>query len=141
MKPSIEALKQALKEKGISLSHQRLKVLEYLCRHPSHPTADELYTALKGDIATLSKTTVYNTLRVLADSGLVKALSIEGNETRYDLKDREHGHFKCLSCGAVMDVPMDMAALVPGALSGWDVRETDVFFKGVCPQCAARPGK
>lgn len=137
MKPSIEALKQALKEKGIGLSHQRLQVLDYLCRHLCHPTADEVYLALKRDMPTLSKTTVYNTLRLLAEAGLVKALSIEGNETRFDIRGREHGHFKCLSCGAIADVPLDMPALSPGFLSGWEVRETDVFFRGRCPACAS----
>jgi Fe2+ or Zn2+ uptake regulation protein len=136
MKPSIEALKQALKDKGVSLSHQRLMVLAYLRDHTTHPTADEVYTALKPELSTLSKTTVYNTLRVLADSGLVKTLTIQGHETRFDLKDVDHGHFKCLACGEIYDVPMDLGALVPGSLEGWDVRETDVHFKGVCPECA-----
>ena len=72
-------------------------------------------------------------MALLAEAGLVKALSIEGNETRFDIRGREHGHFKCLSCGAITDVPLDMPALSPGFLSGWEVRETDVFFRGRCP--------
>lgn len=138
MKQTIETLQQALREKGVNPSHQRLKVLEYLCQHPSHPTADEVYQALKPELSTLSKTTVYNTLRVLVESGLVRAISIEGNEARFDLKDMDHGHFKCLSCGQIFDVPMDTGALVPGALKGWDVRETDVHFRGLCPDCAVK---
>lgn len=138
MKPGIDALRQALKDKGLSLSHQRLKVLEYLCLHPSHPTADEVYLALKPEIATLSKTTVYNTLRALAEAGLVRHLNIEGNEARFDLKDTEHGHFKCLRCGAIFDVPMDMGRLLPFTPSGFQVQETHVHFKGVCPECASK---
>jgi Fur family peroxide stress response transcriptional regulator len=141
MKPSIEALRQALKEKGVNPSHQRLKVLEYLYLHPIHPTAEEVYAALKPELATLSKTTVYNSLRVLADSDLVRTLNMDGNETRFDLTDIDHGHFKCLSCGAIIDVPMDTRNIVPGMLDGWDVRETDVHFKGVCPECASTSKK
>lgn len=137
MKPSYEALKNALKEKGVGLSHQRLKVLEYLSDHPTHPTADEVYSELKQNIPTLSKTTVYNTLKVLVESGLVRTLGIEGHQARYDLKDIEHGHFKCLGCGQIFDVPMDVDSLMPGFLSSWEVRETEVHFKGHCPECAS----
>ena len=54
MKPSLEELKKKLNEKGINLSHQRLKVLEYLILNQDHPTADQIYSDLHKEIATLS---------------------------------------------------------------------------------------
>lgn len=135
MKPSFDALKQQLKDRDISLSHQRLKVLAFLWRSRGHPTADEIYLALREEIATLSKTTVYNTLRVLEESGMVRAIGIEDHETRFDLSPPDHGHFKCLSCGRVSDVPMDIKALFPKAMDRWRVDETSVHFRGLCPDC------
>jgi hypothetical protein len=71
MKPIFEDIKQELKKKNINLSHQRLKVLEYLTQNRSHPTVDQIFTDLQKEMPTLSKTTVYNTLRMLEQiSGL-----------------------------------------------------------------------
>jgi Fur family peroxide stress response transcriptional regulator len=80
-----EDLKEKLKKKNINLSYQRLKVLEYLTQVRTHPTVDQIFTDLQKDISTLSKTTVYNTLRVLVQAGLVRVITIEDNETRYDI--------------------------------------------------------
>ena len=106
MDPTFEDLRQELKTKNIGLSHQRLKVLEYLTQNRCHPTVDQIYTELQKDIPTLSKTTVYNTLRILAEAGLVKVISIEDKECRFDIDTEDHGHFKCESCGTIFDFPL-----------------------------------
>lgn len=72
MEPVFESLKQELKTKNIGLSYQRLKVLEYLIQNRCHPTVEQIYFDLCKEIPTLSKTTIYNTLRVLEEAGLVK---------------------------------------------------------------------
>ncbi|MGI5927327.1 MAG: transcriptional repressor [Syntrophomonadaceae bacterium] len=87
MDPTFENLKQELKKKNISLSFQRLKVLEYLTQNRCHPTVEQIFTELQKDIPTLSKTTVYNTLRILAEAGLVKVITIDERESRYDSLD------------------------------------------------------
>ncbi|MFW0968438.1 MAG: Fur family transcriptional regulator [Thermacetogeniaceae bacterium] len=87
MDPTFENLKQELKKKNISLSYQRLKVLEYLTQNRCHPTVEQIFTELQKEIPTLSKTTVYNTLRILAEAGLVKVITIDERESRYDSLD------------------------------------------------------
>lgn len=84
---TFEYLKKKLKTKNISLSYQRLKVLEYLTQNRCHPTVEQIFTELQKDIPTLSKTTVYNTLRILAEAGLVKVITIDERESRYDSLD------------------------------------------------------
>ncbi len=138
MNVSFEDLKKELKVRNINLSHQRLKVLEYLIQNQCHPTVDQIFTDLQKSIPTLSKTTVYNTLRILLDSGLVRVITIEDNETRYDIEVETHGHFKCGSCGTIYNFAVDMEALVPGDLAGFMINDKDVYFKGVCPTCLAR---
>lgn len=108
MKLTLENLKQELKEKNVSLSHQRLKILEYLVENRIHPTVEQIFSDLQKDMPTLSKTTVYNTLRLLAKSGLVKVITIEEKEARFDIDTRDHGHFKCESCGRIYDFPIDI---------------------------------
>lgn len=137
MKPLFEDLKQELKTKNISLSHQRLKVLEYLTQNQCHPTVDQIYTDLHQDIPTLSKTTVYNTLRVLVEAGLVRVITIEDHEARYDIDVENHGHFKCETCGTIYDFCIDIDRLSPGDLHNFQINDKNVYFKGICPRCLA----
>jgi Fe2+ or Zn2+ uptake regulation protein len=132
-----ENLIQELKMKNIRLSHQRLKVLEYLAGHLIHPTADQIYTGLQNEIPTLSKTTVYSTLSSLKDAGLVREINIEDNEIRYDVRMENHGHFKCESCGSIFDFHVDMDSLPVSGLNHFTVRDKNIYFKGTCPNCRA----
>jgi Fe2+ or Zn2+ uptake regulation protein len=137
MKPTLENLKQELKEKNVSLSHQRLKILEYLVENRIHPTVEQIFSDLQKDMPTLSKTTVYNTLRLLAKSGLVKVITIEEKEARFDIDTRDHGHFKCESCGRIYDFPIDIDPLIPEELDKCQIISKDVYFNGFCARCLA----
>ena len=135
MNPSFDELKKEVKQKGINLSHQRLKVLEYLYQNQCHPTVDQIFIDLHKDMPTLSKTTVYNTLRVLVGAGLVRILTIEDNETRYDIVVENHGHFKCESCGTIFNFRIDVDLLISEDLIKFKIEDKNVFFKGICPRC------
>ena len=135
MKPSFEDLKEKLKIKNINLSHQRLSVLEYLHQNQCHPTVEQIFTDLQKSMSTLSKTTVYNTLRILLEADLVRVITIEDNETRYDIVTENHGHFKCESCGTIFDFSIDIDSLFPGDLSKFKINDKNVYFKGLCPRC------
>jgi Fe2+ or Zn2+ uptake regulation protein len=135
MKPSFEGIKKELKLRNINLSHQRLKVLEYLVQNQYHPTVDQIFTALKKEISTLSKTTVYNTLKILIDAGMVRVITIEDNETRYDIEVENHGHFKCESCGAIYNFNIDIDSLAFSDLNDFRINDKNVYFKGICPRC------
>ncbi len=135
MKTTFDDLSKELKSKNIRLSHQRLKVLEYVANHKCHPTVEQIYTGLHKEIPTLSKTTVYNTLSTLIEAGLVKLITIEDNETRYDIVTENHGHFKCESCGTIYDFKIDIDLFNPKDLNGFRINNKDVYFKGICQKC------
>lgn len=135
MKTAFEDLSIKLKNKNIRLSHQRLKVLEYVANHRCHPTVDQIYSDLHNEIPTLSKTTVYNTLNTLIEAGLVKLITIEDNETRYDIVTENHGHFKCESCGTIYDFEINIDSFSSKDLNGFRIDNKDVYFKGICPKC------
>lgn len=138
MSTLLEQLKKELLQKNIKLSYQRMRVLEYLALNNCHPTVDQIYTEIHKEIPTLSKTTVYNTLRVLMDAGLIRVITIEDNETRYDINLKPHGHFKCNPCGEVFDFNIDIDSLRSEGLYGFKVYDKDVYFKGVCPNCLSK---
>ncbi len=135
MNERYNAILQALKARHIRLSHQRMKVAAYLCTHMDHPTADQIYVALHEEEPTLSKTTIYNTLHVLVQAGLLRALNIEDTEVRYDIVTQAHGHFKCESCKTVFNFDINSELLTDAQLPGFKVLDKSIYFKGVCPKC------
>lgn len=135
MKQEYNDLKEELVKRQIKPSHQRVKILEYLREHRFHPTVDEIYQALKGEIPTLSKATVYNTLKAFEDANLVQTIHIEENEARYDINTDYHGHFKCQSCGQVYDFEINVDIDTIEDLKNFQITEKNINFKGFCPKC------
>ncbi len=126
-------VQQVLYDKGIRPSITRVKILEYLRSVCSHPTVEEVYSELLGELPTLSKTTVYNTLKLLAEQGIVKALTIDGTHIRYDGCTDFHGHFMCSECGKVYD--FDVTNGTEKGLENFEVLTREVFYSGKCKQC------
>lgn len=135
MKQTYNFLTSELKKQNIRLSSRRLKVLEYLCQNPNHPTVDQIYVNIQREVPNLSKTTIYNTLHILVKAGLVRVIAIEDNETRYELVTKDHGHFKCEKCGAIFDFKLNLTALVTEELINFQITDKNVYFKGICPNC------
>jgi len=135
MKTNPEVLNQKMKDKGIRPSYQRLKVLEYLISVESHPTVDEIYQALMVDIPSLSKATIYNTLHAFVDAGLVRTVSIEDSELRYDFEIANHGHFQCQRCGKIYNFDINIDEVSISGLQNFEISEKNVYFKGLCPAC------
>lgn len=136
MTPTIDELKAKLLEKEIKPSVQRIKILEYLIENRCHPTVDQIFTAVHKEIPTLSKATVYNTLHQFVNANMLRVITIEENETRYEIDLNDHGHFHCKACGLVYDFNIDTDALVPDdQLNGYEVTEKNVYYYGICPSC------
>jgi Fe2+ or Zn2+ uptake regulation protein len=136
MTPTIDELTAKLLEKNIKPSVQRIKILEYLIEHRCHPTVDQIFTEVHKKIPTLSKATVYNTLHQFVNANMLRVITIEENETRYEIDLRDHGHFHCKECGLVYDFDIDIEALVPDdELDGYEVTEKNVYYYGICPRC------
>jgi Fe2+ or Zn2+ uptake regulation protein len=130
-----------LLRRNITPSHQRVTILRYLVENQCHPTVDQIFSALRNQIPTLSKATVYNTLNAFVEAKLVRVLSIEENETRYDIVMKNHGHFKCESCGSIYNFAVDIDRFVSDDLKDFRIAEKNVYFGGICPACLAKPKK
>ena len=123
---------------GLRKTPQRFDVLEFLARRPVHATADEIFDALNKRDPRVSRATVYNCLRDLARTGLVREVPGEGKAARYDANLQRHHHFVCDECGTVediewFDVPASAWRTVVGSRQ---VRESAVVLHGVCARCA-----
>ncbi len=138
MRQTYDFLADELKKQNVRLSHHRRMVLEYLCKSLNHPTVDQIYISLKKEAPNLSRTTVYNILHVLKEAGLVREITIEDNEMRYDIMTENHGHFKCERCGEIYNFNLDFEALAAEGLNGFKVTDKNVYFKGICPTCLSK---
>lgn len=130
-------LLEQLSSHGVKPSAQRLLILRFLMENRTHPTVDEIYNALLPEQPTLSRTTVYNTLKLLAAAGIIRCIDVGGNHgARWDYSRHDHAHFLCTACGSVTDIEFDVQApafpLPPG---GFEVHTTEVNLRGVCPEC------
>ncbi|NLC42738.1 MAG: transcriptional repressor [Clostridiales bacterium] len=135
MSISINEIKEYLIKNKVKPSFPRLKVFEYLVSHPSHPSADDIHKSLVVEMPTLSKTTIYNTLDLFLESNIVRSLTIEGNELRYDVDVSNHGHFKCEQCLTIYEFDMDPTFINPSSLEEFTISERNVCYKGICPKC------
>ena len=133
----MKRLKDTLEEKGIKPTFQRLKIFEYISSNKdNHPTVDMIYEELLKDIPTISMTTVYNTLNIFLEKGLVDAITITGTEIRYDFNKDSHHHFLCKKCGKITDVDV-ICPFSEGKKSqyGHRIEEVHGYFKGLCRDC------
>ncbi|MDO5733547.1 MAG: Fur family transcriptional regulator [Eubacteriales bacterium] len=143
--PTYQELVEILRENGLSISHQRVSVLNYLYAHRDHPTADMIYRGLKQqNIPTLSRATVYNNIRAFVAAGLVKELQVGDYERRYDIDVDEHCHFYCRECGQIINLKLP-AKIVDAVISAVKTEFPDsqvdnysVNFTGICNKCAAK---
>lgn len=131
----MENIKDYLNSNNIRPSYPRLKIFEYLDSKKTHPTVDEIYTALYEEIPTLSKTTVYNTLKLFVSEGIARVIKIEDGEARYDSDISVHGHFKCTSCGAVHDFAVDLPDESVKGLEDFKVESREFYCFGKCNLC------
>ena len=133
---TLEEKKAALKEKGILLTIQRSAVLALLHDNTRHPTAEEIYQALRERYPALSRATVYNTLDLLKQHGLIQEITIERTKAHYDYNTEPHHHFLCRHCGRIYDVVLEKVPLErEGRLDGHKIEEIRLYMTGSCAAC------
>jgi len=133
-----ESIVKLLESREIQASYHRMKILEYLVKHRTHPTVDNIYSSLAGEIPTLSRTTVYNTLKILVSKKIVSQVTVEENEARYDYSETPHLHFKCRKCGEVYDIFHQSELLERQEIDGHLIEEHHLDFKGICRGCIGK---
>ena len=122
-----------LLEHEIRPSVIRIMIYEFLKNTKSHPTVDDIYREVHPLAPTLSRTTVYNTVKLFSDKGLLKVLPIEGTQIRYDADTNFHGHFLCNNCKKVYDFEINKSN--ESGLDGFSIDQREVFYSGSCKNC------
>lgn len=117
---------------------QRRMILETVQEAESHLTAGEIFERVRKRDARIGYGTVYRTLHLLAEHGLIQELTFADQASRYDRRCDRHDHVHCSVCGALVDVDVPealMARHVAEERSGFSIVRHHTVFVGVCPIC------
>lgn len=133
-----EALRQQLHERGAQLTPQRAAVYDYLNVVEHHPTAEEVFLAVKPKLPRISLATVYKNLEALVQCGAVSKLTYGDASARYDIRTDHHYHTHCLECGKIWDVDAREGSnllehIKPQA--GFEVKDYRLELLGCCREC------
>ena len=123
---------------AVRLTRQRAAIYTALAATTSHPSVDELYRIVKRRQPMISRNTVYYTLGVLRNAGLVREVNVGHDMARYDGNVSLHHHLICLGCGSIVDVmddELNRLQLSSAQAKGFDVLRHRVEFYGYCVSC------
>lgn len=129
---------RVLKEAGIRATHQRVEVYREVTRSDDHPDAETVYERVRKRVPTISLDTVYRTLWMLEEKGLISTLNQQKGRVRFDGNADPHHHFICTRCGMVADFENDEfdRLEVPEEVRRiGDVTMVQVLVRGLCPEC------
>jgi Fur family ferric uptake transcriptional regulator len=121
------------------ITPQRRLILDILVETEGHLDAHDIYDQARRQDTRLSLSTVYRTLAVLKETGVVRELYLDRDHHHYELDDKdEHSHLVCLSCGRIVEVdsaPFAEAALTVGESYGFEIASAQVELAGYCARC------
>jgi Fur family peroxide stress response transcriptional regulator len=120
------------------VTKQRAAILKILRNTRAHPTADQIYDAVRQQIPNISKGTVYRNLQVLREDGVISELNLNGTLSRYEEKQSRHYHFRCEKCGRVFDLDEPVDTEIDkrvSAKTGFKVSSHYTEFWGLCKDC------
>ena len=134
----------SLRQHGIHVTAQRLAVLRAVSGTP-HAAADEVVEAVRKDIGSISRQSVYDTLNSLSERGLLRRIQPMGSPARYeDRINDNHHHLICRSCDRVIDIDCAVGArpcMTANDNHGFVIDEAEVIYWGTCPKCRPRRSK
>lgn len=130
---------RAFRQHGVRLTPQRLSIWQELSRQRTHPGAEEVYTAVRRRLPTVSLDTVYRALHLFSSLGLIEPIGSDRQRARFDTDMSPHHHFVCERCGAIHDVGSaveDQLKIPPTLACCGRVERVQIEFRGVCKECA-----
>jgi len=135
MSSNMQDIKKILEDVEIKPTYERLSILQYLDKNHNHPTAAMIYDEVLKKVPTISKTTVYNSLKLFMEKGIVTPLYITGSEVRYDFAQKPHHHFFCEKCGKIYDLEVECPIFKQKYFHGHLIRQQHGYFRGICKTC------
>ncbi|WP_419787632.1 Fur family transcriptional regulator [Pseudodesulfovibrio sp.] len=140
MKSVQEVFASYLSDKNLKMTPQRRLILDTLLKHSEHLSSEELYAKVKKRDKSVGQATVYRTLKLLCESGLVEPLDFADGVTRYEISYGEdhHDHLICERCGQnieIFDDTIEKQQLKLATDHGYRLLRHKMYLYGICPDC------
>jgi Fur family peroxide stress response transcriptional regulator len=135
----LEQFKAAAKQAGVKLTHQRLEIFREVAASLEHPDAEAVFSEVQKRMPTVSLDTVYRTLWLLNDLGLVATLGPRRKSVRFDANLEHHHHYVCVRCGLARDfesIELNLLPIPDGVKEFGSIVATHVEVRGICERCA-----
>jgi Fur family peroxide stress response transcriptional regulator len=134
----VEGYREAARKAGVKLTHQRLEIFRTIASSLEHPDAEAVFKAIKKRMPTVSLDTVYRTLWLLKNLGMILTLGLRRETVRFDANLSRHHHFICERCGLMRDfesAEFDSIGIPKSAEGFGTVTETHIELRGLCRGC------
>ena len=146
IKRRMKNFEEVCRSAGLKLTHQRIEIFREVAQTGDHPDAEAVYRGVRKRMPTVSLDTVYRTLWMIKDLGLIATLGPPKERTRFDANLDRYHHFVCTRCGLTRDFYSDQLnnlKLPDSVRSIGHVEKTLIEVKGLCLKCAAdeKPAK
>jgi len=128
----------AHRECGLAVTTQRRAVFEVIQDRTDHPTAEQLYRAVRAQLPQVSRMTVHRVLGTFVSLGLVAKTCHPGSAARFDPKLHQHHHLVCLNCGRIIDVEHPLLNRIrwPNVKAHkFQIQDYNIHFRGRCDRC------
>ena len=140
-KKSDASIIQALRRKGYKATPQRITICRFALQSQDHPSAQSIHIKVKEVYPTISLATVYKTLQILKELGLIQELNFPLGETRFDSCMKPHINLVCLRCGNIKDIDdltsRETIARVT-ATAKFTATGQHIEVYGICEKCSSR---
>ena len=120
-----------LKQQGVLPTSQRVEIAAILLARPQHLSADQIIDRLRRRGSRVSKATVYNTLKLFSEQGIVKELSVDSSRKFYDSTTHAHHHFYHVDSGQLTDIPAHQVSIsdLPPLPIGTEQESVEVLIR------------
>jgi len=134
---------KTFRNSGYRATPQRIAISRYMLHNQEHPTAQEAYLEVKKKYPTVSLATIYTTIKILKETGLIRELNLPQGQTRFDPNTELHAHLICMQCGSIRDrsdpiMPKLIAKV--SADANFAVIESSLDLRGICDRCNKKVG-
>ena len=126
-----ETIVQLLRDHDIQPSAQRVAVAEFVLQTDEHPSADRILSGIQTSFPMISRATVYNTLRLFVERGLLREVKLGASSAVYDSNTEKHHHLIDEETGEIHDIPWESVDVCRvDQLEGFEIHEYQVVIKG-----------
>jgi len=141
LKRRMNRLKARLRRSGIKLTHQRLQIFREVAKSQDHPDVETIFSGVRRRVPTVSLDTVYRTLWLLIDLGLLTTFGPPRGRVRLDANMSSHHHFICRKCGMTRDFlnhKFDRLKTPAAVKILGNVESTQIEARGICFRCSKK---